>query len=82
MQNILLKTQNLYMTIVHTKSALTKIKKKKTSKTPWVKESKVSYSKNFKNSSFLKKKKKKKKNIKESSFICYLTSSDYTGTGK
>ena len=81
MQNILLKTQNLYMTIVHTKSALTKIKKKKTSKTPWVKESKVSYSKNFKNSSFLWKK-KKKKTIKESSFIYYLTSSDYTGTGK
>ena len=81
MQNILLKTQNLYMTIVHTKSALTKIKKKKTSKTPWVKESKVSYSKNFKNSSFLWKK-KKKKNKKESIFIYYLTSSDYTGTGK
>ena len=80
MQNILLKTQNLYMTIEHTKSALTKIKKKKTSKTPWVKESKVSYSKNFKNSSFLWK--KKKKTIKESSFIYYLTSSDYTGTGK
>ena len=59
MQNILLKTQNLYMTIVHTKSALTKIKKKKTSKTPWVKERKVSYSKNFKKTSFLLKKKKK-----------------------
>ena len=65
MQNILLKTQNLYMTIVHTKSALTKIKKKKTSKTPWVKESKVSYSQNFKNSSFLCKKKKKKKPSKK-----------------
>ena len=65
MQNILLKTQNLYMTIVHTKSALTKIKKKKTSKTPWVKESKVSYSKNFKNTSFLLKKKKKKKKTKK-----------------
>ena len=65
MQNILLKTQNLYMTIVHTKSALTKIKKKKTSKTPWVKESKVSYSKKLKNTIFFWKKKKKKKPSKK-----------------
>ena len=72
MQNILLKTQNLYMTIEHTKSALTKIKKKKTSKTPWVKESKVSYSKNFKNSSFLWKKKKKKKKKKTKKVVLFI----------
>ena len=72
MQNILLKTQNLYMTIVHTKSALTKIKKKKTSKTPWVKESKVTKTKNFKNSSFLWKKKKKKKKKPSKKVVLFI----------